>query len=120
MGGTSLGLRAEEWAARILERRGYRILDRRYRTRAGEIDLVARDGETVVFIEVKARGSSGCGRPAEAVDGRKRARLARAAGLYLAREGVAETPCRFDVVEVILDPAGRPAARIIRDAFQLT
>jgi len=120
MGSTDLGLRAEEWTARLLERRGYQILDRRYRTRAGEIDLVARDGETIVFIEVKARGSVGCGPPAEAVDGRKRGRLARAAGHYLASRGATESPCRFDVVEVILDAAGRPTARIIRDAFQLT
>ena len=113
------GIRAEEWAARLLERQGYRILERRYRTRIGEIDLVALHGETLVFVEVKARGSGGCGLPAESVDARKRARLARVAALYLAREGAGEVPCRFDVVEVILGPTGRPAARVIRDAFQL-
>jgi putative endonuclease len=119
-GRVRLGRRAEEWAARLLERRGFAILDRRYRTRAGEIDLVARDGGTIVFIEVKARGSTRCGLPAEAVNHRKRLRMARVAAHYLARTGSTETPCRFDVVEVILTAAGRPTARIIRDAFQLS
>jgi len=113
------GLRAEEWAARILERQGYRILARRYRTRIGEIDLVALHGGTLVFIEVKARGSVGCGLPAEAVDARKRARIARVAALYLAREGAGEVPCRFDVVEIVVGPTGHPVARVIRDAFQV-
>jgi len=65
-GRTELGRRGEEAAGRHLLSLGYRILERRYRTRAGEIDFIARDGEAIVFIEVKTRTSLRCGRPAEA------------------------------------------------------
>ncbi len=72
-----LGRRGEAIAARYLAGRGFRILQHRFRTRGGEIDLVAEEGETLAFIEVKTRSSAACGRPAEAVDRRKQARLAR-------------------------------------------
>ena len=117
-GHTGVGQRGEEAAARHLQSLGYVILERRFRTRAGEIDLVARDGNTLVFVEVKARTSLACGRPAEAVDGRKRARIARVASLYLAREGCGEAACRFDVVEVLLEPGSPPRVRLIRNAFE--
>lgn len=79
---------------------------------------MARDGDTLVFVEVKARSSMACGRPAEAVDGRKRGRIARAASLYLARRGGGEAPCRFDVVEVLIEPGFLPRVRVIRNAFE--
>jgi len=116
-GRVDLGRRGEEAAGRHLVSLGYRILERRYRTRGGEIDLIARDGDAIVFVEVKTRSSLLCGRPAEAVDRRKRARIARAASLYLARRGAGEAACRFDVVEVIEEPAGALSVRLIRDAF---
>ncbi len=117
-GHVGLGRRGEETAGRHLISLGYRILERRYRTRAGEIDFIAREGETLVFVEVKARSSLACGRPSEAVDGRKRGRLARAASLYLARRGGPEVPCRFDVVEVLQEPGAAPRVRLIRNAFE--
>ena len=117
-GHIGLGERGEEAAARHLLSLGYIILERRFRTRAGEIDLVARDGDTLVFVEVKARTSLACGRPAEAVDGRKRGRIVRAASLYLARHGGGEAPCRFDVVEVLIEPGLSPRLRLIRNAFE--
>jgi putative endonuclease len=113
-----LGRRGEEAAGRYLASVGYRILERRYRTRAGEIDFIAEDGDTLVFVEVKTRSSLSFGRPAEAVDARKRARLAAAASLYLARRGSPDRSCRFDVVEV-LESGGAPRRiLLIRDAFE--
>lgn len=114
-----LGRRGEEAAGRHLESLGCRIMERGYRTRAGEIDFIVRDGDAIVFVEVKTRSSLACGQPAEAVDGRKRARIARAAALYLARFGEADVACRFDVVEVIERPDGALGVRLIRDAFQV-
>jgi len=113
-----LGLRGEEAAERHLASRGYRILERRYRTRAGEIDFVAEDGATLDFIEVKTRSSLAFGRPSEAVGSRKRARIAAAASLYLAVRGGPERPCRFDVVEILESREGAVRIRHIRDAFE--
>ena len=113
-----LGRRGEETAERHLVSRGFRILERRYRTRAGEIDFIAEDGATLVFVEVKTRSSLRFGRPSEAVGFRKRARIAAAASLYLALRGGPERPCRFDVVEVLESTGGALRVRIIRDAFE--
>lgn len=115
---TLLGTRGEAAAARHLESLGYRILDRRFRTRAGEIDLVAEEAGTLVFVEVKSRSGLGFGRPAEAVDRRKRARLARAASVYLAQRRLLERACRFDVLEVLKAPGGDLRCLLIKDAFQ--
>ncbi len=112
-----LGPRGEEAAARHLESLGFRILERRFRTKAGEIDLVAEEGGALVFVEVKSRSSLGFGRPSEAVDGRKQARLRRAAEAYLQRCSALERPCRFDVVEVLRLPGGELCCHLIRDAF---
>ena len=112
-----LGRRGEEAAERHLESRGYRVLERRYRTRAGEIDVIALDGPTLVFVEVKTRSSLTFGRPSEAVGPRKRFRIAAAASLYLASRGGTERPCRFDVVEVVEEAGGRFHLRLIKDAF---
>ena len=113
-----VGRRGEEAAGRHLASLGYRILERSYRTRAGEIDLIAEDGATLVFVEVKTRSSLAFGRPAEAVGPGKRARIAASASLYLAIRGGPERPCRFDVVEVLEDPGGAVRIRHIHDAFE--
>ncbi len=114
----ALGQFGENVAAEELERRGYEILARRYRTRHGEIDIVARDGDTIVFVEVKARATAEFGTAAEAVTAWKQRRLAAMATDYLARSRVAPCPCRFDVVAI--DGMG-DAMRITvyRDAFML-
>ncbi|HEX7466326.1 MAG TPA: YraN family protein, partial [Usitatibacter sp.] len=88
---------AEEAAARYLEERGLEIVARNYRTRLGEIDLVARDGATLVFVEVRMRSSERFGGAAESIGWRKRSRLEAAARQYLARLR-REPACRFDVV----------------------
>ncbi len=91
------GAGAEDQAARFLASRGLTIVERNFRTRLGEIDLVAREGATLVFVEVRYRASGGYGGALESVTGAKRARIVAAANQYLARLG-AEPPCRFDVV----------------------
>jgi len=107
------GARAEEDAARFLERHGLEVVARNYRTRLGEIDLVARDGETLVFVEVRLRADSRYGGAAASVDARKRARIEAAARRFLA--GLKrEPPCRFDVVT--LDGDNRAAW--LRGAFE--
>jgi len=95
-----LGREAEDAAAEFLRRRGYEILGRNVRTARGEIDLLARDGDTLVFVEVKARRGSGVAGGLEAVDARKQWRLSRLALDFLSRSGLAEVPARFDVVAV--------------------
>jgi putative endonuclease len=110
------GKDGEARAAEALERLGYAILDRRYRTKHGEIDIVARDGETLVFVEVKVRLTAEYGTAAEAVTPRKQRRLVRMATEYLALMHVAECRCRFDVVAI--DGEGESARlTVYRDAF---
>ena len=115
-----LGRAGEVAAARFLERRGLVILERNLRSRMGEIDLLARDGRVLVFVEVKARRGQPGDPPAEAVDARKRARLSRLALAYLAGRRLGEPSCRFDVVGVSLDEAGAVTdVRHIPNAFEL-
>lgn len=106
----------EDLACAELRRRGYAILARRYRTRHGEIDVVAREGETVVFVEVKARRDEAFGGGGAAVTGWKQQRIVRMATDYLARRGLLDAPCRFDVVTVQFD-AGRPRVEVFTHAF---
>lgn len=117
-GSWRLGLRAEQAAAAWLAARGYEVRARRFRARGGEIDIVADDGEVLVFVEVKARSAPGFGTPAERVDARKRGRLVRAAAAWLAAAATDERACRFDVVEVEAGPDG-DVIRHHPDAFRL-
>jgi putative endonuclease len=96
----TMGKTGEDLAVEELERRGYAILARRYRTRHGEIDIVARDGGTTVFVEVKARATAGFGTAAEAVTPWKQRRLVSMATYYLACHRLTDRPCRFDVVAI--------------------
>jgi putative endonuclease len=113
-----LGKSGETYACRELESRGYEILARRYRTRLGEIDIVARDGDTVVFIEVKARRTERFGRPAEGVTPVKQRTLCQMASYYVLEHGLANARCRFDVVEVRFGTGARlPQIDILRSAF---
>jgi len=95
------GKKYEEMAADYLQSRGYEILKKNYHCSYGEIDVIARSGEYLVFVEVKYRGSSAYGSPGEAVDRRKQRRISRAALSYYGRNGYEqEVPCRFDVIGV--------------------
>jgi putative endonuclease len=98
-----LGKTGEDLACRELERRGYAILARRYRRRHGELDIVARDGETIVFVEVKTRDGEEFGGGPAAITVLKRRRITALAADYLARYRLAGRPCRFDVVSIRMD-----------------
>jgi putative endonuclease len=115
-----LGRRGEALAVQELRRRGYRILDRRWRCRLGEIDVVAKDGETLVVVEVKARSDSGYRAPVDAVDREKRRRLIRLARAYLRARGLreAKVTVRFDVVGVTARSGEPPRVEIVRSAFR--
>lgn len=114
--GRWLGDQGEREAARFLRRSGLRILSRGYRTEQGEVDLIARDGDTLVFVEVKSRSR---GEPAEAVTPEKQRRLTLAALHFLKRHDLLEQKCRFDVVAIVW-PEGRHPASVehLRDAFE--
>ena len=115
----ALGRRGEDAAARFLERAGMTIVERRYRIRQGEIDLVALEGEVVVFVEVKTRGPGALDRPAAAVDRRKQRRLATCGLAWLSGRRWLHRAARFDVVEVFPDAAERAVIRHLRDAFRV-
>ena len=111
------GSRGESVACRLLEQRGYRVLARNFRCRGGEIDIVAQDGDALVFVEVKERSSARHGTGWEAVTQEKRRRIVHAARLFAARRGLSEGPIRFDVVSIDRDPQGVAHACHIRGAF---
>jgi putative endonuclease len=113
-----LGGRGEDLATRELRRRGYEILERRWRCRLGEIDVVARDGETLVVVEVKARSRSDYGPPTNAVDGKKARRLERLARAYLRARRLTDVNVRFDVVGVSFEAPDRPKIVILKDALR--
>jgi len=116
-----LGNRGERAAARHLRRKGYRILARQYRSRWGEIDLVAIDGETVVFVEVKTRRSHAAGTPAEAVTPAKQAQLTRLALAFLKQYRLLERRARFDVVAITWPEGARqPEIQHYPNAFEST
>lgn len=97
----SLGEQGERYAARFLRRKHYKIVAARRRSRYCELDLIAVDGRTVVFVEVKTRRSVAAGRPALAVDAARRQRMTRAANAFLKSHGLLQYPARFDIVEVV-------------------
>jgi len=111
------GRRGEGLAALHLRLKGYRIEVRNWRCPLGELDIVAWDGDTLVFVEVKTRASSAVGAPEDAVTVHKRRRLVRLAQAFLAQRGSDLPPCRFDVVAV---DTGKPWPRLrhFRNAFQ--
>jgi putative endonuclease len=115
-----LGQRGERAAARHLRRLGYHIVARGDRHGPGELDLVAVDGRTVVFVEVKTRVDALHGSPADAVDMAKQRRLTRLAESFLKRHGLLEYPARFDVVAIVWPEGSRRPASIehFRNAFE--
>jgi putative endonuclease len=112
-----MGKLGESEAVAELERLGYRILARRYFCRGGEADVVARDGDTVAFVEVKARTTLDRGLPRDAVGPAKQRRLALAAAHFCAERGIEDRPLRFDVVEVVVLRGRVVEVELIRDAF---
>jgi putative endonuclease len=116
-----LGERGERLAARYLRRQGYKILYRNFRGgKGGEIDLVCRDRDTLVFVEVKTRTREDFGRPLEAVDQRKQRRISLGALVWLRMLGNPDIFFRFDVVEVVFATSEPPRVELVRDAFHLS
>ncbi len=112
-----LGQEGEDQAAKYLVRQGYKILERNYRTRVGEIDLIAlHDGE-VVFVEVKTRTTTAYGAPELAVNPQKQRRMIKAALAYIKNRKLHQVPCRFDVVAI--NAAKDGWVELIRNAFEM-
>ncbi len=114
----AIGQKGEAAAARFLKKEGYEILAQNYRTTLGEIDIVARDGETLVFIEVKTRSGNSYGLPQDAVDLKKQVKITQVALLYLSKENLRPCSCRFDVVAVRKELASYHV-ELIRNAFEM-
>lgn len=114
-----LGPRGERIAARTLKRAGYRIIERNYRSKPGEIDLIALDGDTLVFVEVKTRTSADAADPQDAVNRAKQRQLGRVARYYVQAKSAHHRPCRFDVVTVVLSEEGKPTVEHFINAFEL-
>jgi putative endonuclease len=117
----SLGQRGERAAAKFLKRKRYKILHRGYRILGGELDIVAVDGRTVVFVEVKTRVTHDAGHPAEAVDLHKQQQLTQLALAYLRRYHLLDYSARFDVVAITWPPnLKRPVIEHFKNAFEAT
>ena len=112
-----LGRRGEDAAARFLDRHGYEIVERNWTCAAGEADIIVRDGDAVVFVEVKTRSSCECGFPSEAVNAEKRERYERIAALFLQGYDVVDVPVRFDIVSIVVLESDRAMIRHHINAF---
>lgn len=112
-----LGRKGEERAAEFLAEKGYRILERNYRTRSGEIDLIALHEGCIVFVEVKTRTSTAFGAPELAVNPRKRSNMVKTALAYLKYKKLHQSPCRFDVVAI--SSAEAQKVELIQNAFEM-
>lgn len=109
-----IGYGYEDQAAEYLKRQGFKILKRNFYCKTGEIDIIARDGRYLVFVEIKYRKNGACGHPLEAVDTRKQRKICKTASYFCLRYGYGDTaPCRFDVVAVMGDEVTH-----IRNAFE--
>lgn len=115
----TLGARGESAAALFLRRAGYRILERNFRCEVGEIDIIARHGRTLVFVEVKTRESDDV-LPEQQVNNAKQHHLTKAAKIYLTRFGTPQPPARFDIVAILWPPGRQPQIDHIENAFEAT
>lgn len=115
----ALAGRGENAAARYLREIGYKIILRNYRSPLGEIDIIARDGDTLVFVEVKTRAYDDP-TPEEQVNEVKQHQITKAARAYLQRYGSSQPPARFDVIAVVWPADREPAIRHIQNAFEAT
>jgi putative endonuclease len=112
------GNKGERAAEKFLKRQGMRILARQYSTRWGEIDLIALEKQTIVFVEVKTRSNSKYGRPTEAIDLKKQKNMTQSALYYLKQNGLLENSCRFDVVGITWAPKdSKPTIEYEANAF---
>lgn len=115
----SLGKAGEELAAKYLRKKKYKIIERNYCCPYGEIDIIALDRKTLVFVEVKAKGSTAFGPPQLAVDEKKQRQISKVALDFIKRKKISRMDMRFDVVAVQLSPGGEFRVELIRNAFEL-
>ena len=113
-----VGKIGEDVAAELLRKNGYRILARNYKTRLGEVDIVAEDKGTLVFVEVKTRQSYKFGMPAEAVSKAKQYQIIKAASIFLQEKKLFDKFARFDVVSVMYSSSGEHKVELIKNAFE--
>ncbi len=118
LGSLPLGRWGEQLAAEYLEKKGFQIVDRHFQFHHTEIDLIARDGDYLVFIEVKTRSSDDFGCPEEAITDLKKSRLRRAAEGYLYYNGLKDIDCRFDVVSIFFSDGHSPEIEHLVNAFE--
>ncbi len=112
-----LGQIGEDLAVKVLTNKGYEIVERNYRYGHGEIDIVARDGNTLVFVEVKTRNNLEFGEPEYAVTKKKQKQIKKIAELYLYDKGIDEADCRIDVIAILLEKGKDPQINHIENAF---
>lgn len=115
----TLGKSGENIAARFLRKNGYKILDANFRTKIGEIDIVAQEQGYICFIEVKTRQGTSFGCPEEAITPRKIRKLSQMALWYLKANRLMDQPCRFDVVSIVLAAPDSPQIQLFKDAFRV-
>ncbi|KUO74907.1 MAG: hypothetical protein APF77_06510 [Clostridia bacterium BRH_c25] len=113
-----LGAFGESMASAYLTECGYRVLERNFSCKAGEIDIIAIQGDTVVFIEVKSRSSVKYGQPSEAVSIPKQRKIVKTALYYMQKNKLLDYMCRFDVIEILFDEENNQQINLIKDAFQ--
>ncbi len=119
----SIGALGEEAAALAIKKKGYKIIERNYRTKMGEIDLIAKDGEYTCFVEVRLRKTNDYGSPADTIGQEKQRKIIKTATIYAIENNIYDTPIRFDVVLINADVNGKIPKKadieIIKDAFRM-
>jgi putative endonuclease len=113
-----LGRKGEDLALRFLKKKGYRIIEKNYVCKMGEMDIIAKEKDTLAFVEVKTRTSTTFGPPQLAVNPRKQIQLSKVALYFLKEKGIEDIKARFDVVAILLGPKGEEI-ELIQDAFDL-
>ncbi len=115
-----LGQTGEELATAFLKEQGYRILVRNFKSRLGEMDIIAKDGDVICFIEVKTRTNNRLGTPFEAITPAKQRKLSQGALAYLKQNRLMDSLARFDVVSVMKGHNGSPKLEVLKNAFELS
>ena len=116
-----VGAKGEKLAAKFLKRKGYRIIHRNYKCKLGEIDIVAEQDRTIVFVEVKTRRTQEFGPPQYAITAAKKGQISRVAMFYIRDRKLVDQSCRFDVIGITFPPESRrPRIEHIENAFQLS
>ncbi len=115
----NFGREAEELASKFLKDKGYKIISRNYRTKLGEIDIIAEDKNTLCFVEVKARRTNRFGSPEEAISGHKKRQISKTALSFIKDKKLTNRLARFDVVSLSWD-SGSPKIELFKNAFELS